>query len=1066
MRNIRSRKIRPIIESVERRLLMSASIPLADLATFVRAPLASHPLVIADATWTGAANDLNWSTPGNWQSNAVPNAGDSIELPDVGSAQHITLTQDITVGDVTFDGQYSLGAYNITLNGDITSNTPGNTIMCGLLLTHDTTVTTAVTGDLTVYSLHDGGNSVGLTKQGPGAMLVLVPYSYTGPTTVAGGTLIAGSVLNSDVTVDQGATLDLRGTIGALNNNGTLSLMTAAATGNVSFGAGSTFQETLYYDNSQGEIDGTLTASGSSVDLTGSTLDVYIPNPFTPPIGRHITLIYNQTGSPVTGTFAGLPEGAVKTIGGVSYRVSYAGGTSQQDVTLTVVSQQSVWTGAGNDYLWSDPANWQDHLVPFSGADIVISDGGNGSLNHPINVDVPITVGSLTLSGVVLTGQTITLEGNIFVPANALILNPLTLTHDTTFGGQQGIILLGGSVNDGGHHYGISVSNHSILAMIPFGLDGSGDLVPTSDPIASTYTGDTQITGAILVLEGTLASSVRYDAESTFIGSGEVPSMSNADPQGFSTLGVEAFNLFTAPLPGTLIVDQDLQFNMATDVQVILGGTAIGDGTTAASSSNLHVLAGSIDLGNAIFSPSLSTGYAPANGDVITLISNDTGSAITGTFRNLPEGATVNVDNQAFKISYQGGGNQNDVTLTAIAVATKLVIDQQPADAAAGETLGPITVEVDDAHANLFSTNAAITLSSNGPLHGTLTVNAVNGIATFDDISIKQAGDYTLYVSAEGLNSDNSHQFTITPAQPATLVITHQPFTSARAKESIGNIEVDIHDAYGNLIADDASDVTLSAQVNGEPADEGVLAGTTTVTAENGVAVFSDLTITQKGTFTLTAEDGDLESATTGNLAIAPGPFRKFMAIAGKKIPPIIINTLAAFPDAQRVPKTVTVRIDNLANPGKAVLIRTIPVKRNNATISNLSFNKAGDYTMTIFDKAGDLITNDISIPAAPPAQLVFSTQPNFIDGHSAVTVSILDSYNNLTGASDETIVALAAAPRPAIGSHPTLGGTLSAAVIHGVATFPDVTLTRTVRDHLIASSGTLRHAWSNVFNA
>lgn len=52
-------------------------------------------------------------------------------------------------------------------------------------------------------------------------------------------------------------------------------------------------------------------------------------------------------------------------------------------------------------------------------------------------------------------------------------------------------------------------------------------------------------------------------------------------------------------------------------------------------------------------------------GDVFTLIENDDTDAVEGTFKDLPEGATFELNGGVFKISYVGGTG-NDITLTVI----------------------------------------------------------------------------------------------------------------------------------------------------------------------------------------------------------------------------------------------------------------------------------------------------------------------------------------------------------------------------------------------------------------
>ena len=80
---------------------------------------------------------------------------------------------------------------------------------------------------------------------------------------------------------------------------------------------------------------------------------------------------------------------------------------------------------------------------------------------------------------------------------------------------------------------------------------------------------------------------------------------------------------------------------------------------------------GSVDLGGVSLIPS-GSGAAIAGqlGDQLTIIKNDSGSAVSGTFVDLPEGSTLTVGTYTFSVSYQGGASQHDVVLTNIATTT------------------------------------------------------------------------------------------------------------------------------------------------------------------------------------------------------------------------------------------------------------------------------------------------------------------------------------------------------------------------------------------------------------
>ena len=78
-----------------------------------------------------------------------------------------------------------------------------------------------------------------------------------------------------------------------------------------------------------------LTTAGS-VATTGSTLQIVDPTNFTPASGSVLTIIKNGPNQAISGTFAGLPEGATVAIGATNATISYVG-NGVHDVTLTVV---------------------------------------------------------------------------------------------------------------------------------------------------------------------------------------------------------------------------------------------------------------------------------------------------------------------------------------------------------------------------------------------------------------------------------------------------------------------------------------------------------------------------------------------------------------------------------------------------------------------------------------------------------------------------------------------------------------------------------------------------------
>ncbi len=101
--------------------------------------------------------------------------------------------------------------------------------------------------------------------------------------------------------------------------------------------------------------------------------------------------------------------------------------------------------------------------------------------------------------------------------------------------------------------------------------------------------------------------------------------------------------------------------------------------------------------------------------------------------------------------------------------ATQLAFSVQPTNATANQAISPaIQVEVRDASGALVTTATdAVTLSigtnpGTGTLSGTLTVNAVAGVATFSGLSIDKAGiGYTLAAASGSLTSATSAVFDV-----------------------------------------------------------------------------------------------------------------------------------------------------------------------------------------------------------------------------------------------------------------------------------------------------------------
>ena len=75
-----------------------------------------------------------------------------------------------------------------------------------------------------------------------------------------------------------------------------------------------------------------------------------------------------------------------------------------------------------------------------------------------------------------------------------------------------------------------------------------------------------------------------------------------------------------------------------------------------------------------------------------------------------------------------------------------------------------------------------------------------------------------------------------------------------------------MEDQFGNVVTTDSSNVTLSVA-----SGPGSLSGTVTVAASSGIATFSNIKLDTAGSYTLTASDGSLTSATSSSFTVFRG---------------------------------------------------------------------------------------------------------------------------------------------------------------------------------------------------
>lgn len=236
------------------------------------------------------------------------------------------------------------------LDGSITNNAP--LTINGVMNTGSTTVgSLAGAGQLNINSgtVTVGGNNTsttfsgaitavgGLVKTGTGRLTLSGTNTYGGGTTINAGSIFVTGSMMGPVTVNGGATFGGTGTVNGsvtVNAGGTLSPGLSPGllnTGNLAV-AGVLLEE--IEGTTLGTQYDSINVTGT-VDLTAGTL--VLAGAYVPAVGNTFTIITNDGVDAVTGTFAGLPEGATVVFNGATLQISYIGGTGN-DVVLAVLA--------------------------------------------------------------------------------------------------------------------------------------------------------------------------------------------------------------------------------------------------------------------------------------------------------------------------------------------------------------------------------------------------------------------------------------------------------------------------------------------------------------------------------------------------------------------------------------------------------------------------------------------------------------------------------------------------------------------------------------------------------
>jgi Chitobiase/beta-hexosaminidase C-terminal domain/Right handed beta helix region len=394
---------------------------------------------------------------------------------------------------------------------------------------------------------------------------------------------------------------------------------------------------------------------------------------------------------------------------------------------------------------------------------------------------------------------------------------------------------------------------------------------PVATPSISLRTGTYVGTQQVTLSDSTVGSTIYYTTDGT------VPRSSSASYAG-------AISIAVSSTVQAIAVRNESQSAAASSTLTITSAHPPAKLTFSRQPTNA--------LTRATISPAVQVAVQDASGNTVTSATNPVtlalkgGTGLGGTLTVTPKNGVATFSNLTVGTAGSGytllatsprltSATSTSFTISAPSTASspvKLAFSQQPTNALTQNAITPaVQVAVENASGiTVTSATNPITLALKGGtgLGGTLTVTPQNGVATFSNLTVSTAGSgYTLSATSPNLTSATSTSFTIsapsTASSPAKLAFSQQPTNALTQAAITPAVQVVVENASGNTVASATNPITL-ALIGGSG-----LGGTLTATPQNGVATFSNLTVSNAGTYTLSATSPNLTSATSTNFTIS-----------------------------------------------------------------------------------------------------------------------------------------------------------------------------------------------------
>jgi autotransporter-associated beta strand protein len=681
-------------------------------------------------------------------------------------------------GGLTMTGGQFLGFGVLLLASDVVINAASGSVsinpkldLGGVSRTF-TVADGAADVDLEIEGIVQDG---GLTKAGPGTLRLDgdADNTDTGVLTVSGGTLELDNF--NSVAAPGPLSISAGGAVRELRSN------QIADTSEVDVGTGSTFNL-----NGQTDTIGALSVSGSSVTIGAGTLttgSVFMSGGSISSTGAgKLVLLGDVTTSSFsqsTATISGTLDLGVFTF----KTLIVADGTASPDLDISaaIFNGGDIFEkqGAGTLRLSGNQANIYTsslallvsagtlELDKTGGASavpgVMVVNGGivdelagnqiadtsrvtvNANSTFDLNSQTDtisqlmVNAGVVTIGAGTLTAEAVSMTGGSVASTGA---GKLVLLGDVTTNGALGTATISGTLDLGGATRTFTVADGPVnldadlLGTVQNGgltKAGSGTLRMAGSS-ANGYTGLTTVSSGMLLLAKN--SGIECVPGNLTINGGIVREAANNEINNASVVTVNSGGTFdlngqsdtvgpVTVLGGTFKTSGTPLGRLTTDNTSFNSTATLTMNLLDASNSDRVDMNGTVALGGAL---QLTAASPVALGTSIRIINNDGTDAVTGTFTNLPQGATFFAGNQLFAISYTGGTG-NDVVVTRTGGPT--VLSTQVNDGAAQRsriTSLQVTFSAQVTFAGTVASAFMLTRNGGGAVAFAASASVVNGV--------------------------------------------------------------------------------------------------------------------------------------------------------------------------------------------------------------------------------------------------------------------------------------------------------------------------------------------------